>query len=355
MTHDFVHPMRGVPCVESPFFEKILPTLGLSEGERRIALDLHRDGFAVLDFPDEDFDEKAAKIIGALDSEYNWQAWRSHREPLRVMDAWRSNDEVREIAVNARVLQLLSRLYGRNSIPFQTLNFPVGTEQHYHSDSVHFSSFPERFMCGVWVALEDIDEDNGPLLYYPGSHRLPIYTHEHTGSFAPRCQEHYEEMWEALVEVHGLQEQSFCPRKGQALIWAANLLHGGAPQKDRDRTRHSQVTHYYFEHCSYYMPHHSDPMYGIVAFKEITDIRTGQFAPNMYHRAPLNEEFVRFSVPSHEFYDQMDRRPDLSVPADFDPDEYLQANPDVAQANLDPIYHFKRYGRREGRPLRRDP
>jgi ectoine hydroxylase-related dioxygenase (phytanoyl-CoA dioxygenase family) len=28
-------------------------------------------------------------------------------------------------------------------------------------------------MCGVWVALEDVDAGNGPLFYYPGSQRLP--------------------------------------------------------------------------------------------------------------------------------------------------------------------------------------
>ena len=28
-------------------------------------------------------------------------------------------------------------------------------------------------MCGVWIALEDVDPDEGPLSYYPGSPRLP--------------------------------------------------------------------------------------------------------------------------------------------------------------------------------------
>lgn len=47
--------------------------------------------------------------------------------------------------------------------------------------------------------------------------------------------------------------------KGQAVIWAANLLHGGAPQKDRERTRHSQVTHYFFEGCKNFAPLLSSP------------------------------------------------------------------------------------------------
>jgi hypothetical protein len=42
--------------------------------------------------------------------------------------------------------------------------------------------------------------------------------------------------------------------KGQALIWAANLLHGGSVQHDPARTRWSQVTHYYFRDCIYYTP-----------------------------------------------------------------------------------------------------
>ena len=41
-------------------------------------------------------------------------------------------------------------------------------------------------------------------------------------------------------------------------MWHANLLHGGAPQRDTSRTRHSQVTHYFFEGCRYWTPMLSD-------------------------------------------------------------------------------------------------
>src|SRR4051794_32618805 len=36
-------------------------------------------------------------------------------------------------------------------------------------------------------------------------------------------------------------------------------------------------------------------------------------------------------------------------PADFDPEYYLMANPDVAAAGVDPYQHYLQYGWREGR------
>lgn len=40
------------------------------------------------------------------------------------------------------------------------------------------------------------------------------------------------------------------------------------------------------------------------------------------------------------------------LPPDFDPELYLQANPDVARAGVDPAGHYRCYGAREGRRLR---
>jgi ectoine hydroxylase-related dioxygenase (phytanoyl-CoA dioxygenase family) len=216
---------------------------------------------------------------------------------MRIHDAWKFHPSALALATNVRVLELLSLIYGRRAWPFQTLNFPVGTEQHYHSDSIHFSSAPERFMCGVWVALEDVHEDAGPLLYYPGSHKWPIYTHEHLGLCAAHQpgipgQATFEPLWRELVQLSGIQPQRFLPRKGQALIWAANLLHGGDVHRDRDRTRHSQVTHYYFDDCTYYTPMHTDPFYGSIAYRRLVDITTGQEVPNQCGGYRVPEAFI---------------------------------------------------------------
>jgi len=181
MNPGLVNPLPGVPIVESPFFDVLSENFAEDAEALRIGRDLHRNGYAIFDFPDPDFAARADAIPRAMDQYYNWVEWCRNGGGMRVHDAWKFDANAKALAVNARVLELLSRLYGRRAWPFQTLNFPVGTEQHYHSDSVHFSSYPERFMCGVWVALEDVHEDAGPLLYYPGSHKWPVYTNEQLG------------------------------------------------------------------------------------------------------------------------------------------------------------------------------
>jgi Phytanoyl-CoA dioxygenase (PhyH) len=179
----------------------------------------------------------------------------------RILDAWSFSPAVRTMMTWPRVLRILRGLYGREPMPFQSLNFPVGTEQPIHSDTIHFNSMPAGWMCGVWVALEDIDEHNGPLVYYPGSHKLPEFTMEDVPApVVPDSYEtypQYERFMAEMVRKFKLQPQYARLRKGQALIWAANLWHGGSPRTDRNRSRHSQVTHFFFEGCRYYTPLYS--------------------------------------------------------------------------------------------------
>jgi len=37
------------------------------------------------------------------------------------------------------------------------------------------TTFPLGVLLGAWISLEDMTDDNGPLHYYPGSHKLPYY------------------------------------------------------------------------------------------------------------------------------------------------------------------------------------
>jgi hypothetical protein len=350
--------LPGVPLIESPFFDQTFVEGAFEPEVLRLAGELHRDGYAVIDFPDGDFMARAERIKGRLSDRYDWEGWRKgSRDSLRVQDAWTFDDDVRAIAVNPRILEILSALYGRKVFPFQTLNFPVGTQQHIHSDAAHFSSHPERFMCGVWVALEDIGPDQGPLVYLPGSHSWPIYTNEHLGVNAsflltdhgqyPRLQA----LWRSLVAAHGTETKRFTARKGQALIWMANLLHGGDRQANLSLTRWSQVTHYYFEGCTYYTPLSSDPFYGKIHFRELRDVATGQPVRHRVGGQVVPDDFIKAAafkpvVRDEAFYAR------LGLPEGFDPATYLKLNPDVAAAGVDARNHYLQFGSHEGRRWR---
>lgn len=173
----------------------------------------------------------------------------------RIMDAWKISANVKAIALNPRIIAILRELYGREPLPFQTLTFPFGTQQAVHSDTLHFNSKPPGYMAGVWVALEDMDMDNGPVEYYPGTHKLPEVTMQTIGA-DPDYSHYtkYEQYIRELIEREGLEPHYATIKKGEVLIWSANILHGGSKQRDPARSRHSQVTHFYFEGCRYYTP-----------------------------------------------------------------------------------------------------
>ncbi len=296
-------PHLNLPWVDSPFFESLLEQSNLDEQTKQQIQKFAQDGYLIIDPELPNFDQLAEQIIQDLKNIQTQQANSSGTvvSSDRIQNAWTTSSGVKAIATAPKILHWLNLLYQRQPIPFHTLNFPRGTEQATHSDSVHFSSIPHRFMCGVWVALENIDLENGPLHYYPGSHKLPIYNLNDlgfscslTGGRPYKFYPHYIEFIQQLIQQQNLQKVELTIPRGKALIWAANLLHGGSPILDPNRTRYSQVTHYYFSDCMYYTPLLSDPYLGRVYLNKITNILTGEVIPQVYN----NQEI---SIPTEQY------------------------------------------------------
>lgn len=242
-----------------------------------------RDGILTFDpkIPDRTIDGALADVEQGAPR--RWIPFARHPPSSnlgRVNDAWGASRNVRRIALAPAVLKLLESLYDRKPHPFQTLNFKFGTQQRPHADAVHFNTDPPGLMCGVWVAMEDIDADCGPLVYYPGSQRLPYASPTEVGIDVKPGQEavsqteyeaHYEPYIEAVIAREGLEPRYATLAKGQAVVWAANLLHGGSPVRVPGRTRRSQVTHYYLEGARLWTPLLSSPAH--VAWREAPIIR----------------------------------------------------------------------------------
>ncbi|MCA8020313.1 phytanoyl-CoA dioxygenase family protein [Burkholderia metallica] len=304
--------LPGVPLVESPLFEVEVAQSELTPEEREIAVALNRDGYAVIDFPDPELDARIIRIrerLTPLFADTGLGADGVYYAAGRIQDAWISNPDVRAIAANHPILELLGRLYGRPAFPFQTLNFRVGTQQKLHTDAVHFSSIPQRFMCGVWVALEDISPDSGPLHLVPGSHNWPMIDNAVTGrrgfgALDESAQLPYQEIWDALIEAKGARTKTFEAKKGQALIWCANLLHGGSHQLNPNTSRWSQVTHYFFDDCIYYTPAFSDEYLGRLQLRNLVNVVDGMQKRNCY----LGEEIASPISPAKRESESLIRR-----------------------------------------------
>lgn len=277
-------PLGGldVPPHDSPFLDAYLSTGALETQDVDALRALARDGYVVLDLGIEDFDTLAADVVAETEPLHA-------RDGNRVAEAWTVSPAVTRLAAHPRVVERLAALYGRRPIPFQTLNFERGTEQAAHSDTIHFHCVPRHFMCGVWVALEDIHPDAGPLFVHPGSHRLPTFEMGDLGLPA-RVDAYagYEERVARALEAGGHEAKPLCIRRGQAIVWVANVFHGGAAVADPGRTRRSQVTHYYFGEGFHYLPLVSDVAAGRICYREVIDIGTRRFVEPTHRGRPVH-------------------------------------------------------------------
>lgn len=169
----------------------------------------------------------------------------------KLMFANKKSDIIKAVSWQQDLTAILSFLLDKEVVPFQTINFITGSQQRAHSDSIHMTTYPLGYLVAVWIALEDIDSENGPLFYYKGSHKLPYLLNGgfNEGATAlllgKKNYEDYEDVIEEMVVNSNFKKQEFHARKGDVFIWHANLVHGGSPIIKNDSTRKSMVIHYY--------------------------------------------------------------------------------------------------------------
>jgi hypothetical protein len=254
--------LTGQPLIDCSDFQQLLEA-GLFGRWSEEAISLHEKGYCVLNLGGSEWLDKIDGVVNALQPrlEADLKLWECCESgPPRLQDGWTDHASIKALALEPMVLDLLRHLYGREPFAFQTLNFAVGSEQHFHSDAVHFHSYPHGFMCGVWIALQDVKPESGPLIYFPGSHRLPYLSARSLGlerdavMAEPHPQRFFEPIWQQAVSEQPFDKEEFLPRRGELLIWHANLLHGGKLVQDRSSRRWSQVIHYFFSDCLYTTP-----------------------------------------------------------------------------------------------------
>ncbi|MHB8286848.1 MAG: phytanoyl-CoA dioxygenase family protein [Caulobacteraceae bacterium] len=244
------------PWVETDQLDHFLASIDADVETRRFCTQLAITGLGSIDLG-----EAGRQLVDQVVAETD--PYFKNPKVTRVQDAWLRSKAVRRLATSPKLMGMLRAAYGRRPFAFQTLSFQRGTQQSLHSDAIHFHRMPERFMCGVWIALEDISPASGPLTYVAGSHKLPVLTMQGAGVNDTPREGDYERFYlPALrhrLDASNMPQEIAAPRKGEAVVWAANLAHGGAPILDAALTRKSLVVHVYFEGCLFYTPMLSDP------------------------------------------------------------------------------------------------
>jgi hypothetical protein len=209
-----------------------------------------KNGYMVLDgfIPRE----QCERINRDLDTLIGSGNLRYEFKGQRIEKMFEHSRATRDLWAHAEILKVLSAIFDDQAVPCQTLNFMHGSQQAVHQDVIHLTPFPAGFMCGVWVALEDIHPDSGPLLVYPGSHRLPRLYSQSVGAAKVRDPNKWDEfsavyspMVKEMIDRSGLEPIYYTPKAGSVLIWHENLAHGGSPRKNDELTRRSIVSHYF--------------------------------------------------------------------------------------------------------------
>jgi phytanoyl-CoA hydroxylase len=227
---------------------------------------LERDGYLVLPgfFSNEQIDEVEAAVRCAcserameividdlVTGERTFYGLAADRERgwFKLNDLYLVVDEVRALALEERLSESLrALLHGQSPALCNTLTLAKGSNQPMHIDSLFMTPPRPQQLVASWIAFEDVQPEAGPLEYYPGSHKIPLYrfrdgSHHAAVDELPQWTEYiFNE-----VKARELKKETFFARRGDVFIWHADLLHGGAKIRDPQKTRRSLVCHYFVE------------------------------------------------------------------------------------------------------------
>lgn len=140
------------------------------------------------------------------------------------------------------IVRFLNAVIGPDVKAMQSMLFvkpPGKPGQPWHQDE-HFIPTRDRSLCGVWIALDDADTENGCLWVLPGSHEAgilwPMRDQDAPGYDGNQVAHGFPEDEAAAVPVE--------VRAGDVVCFNGYLLHGSRQNRSAHRTRRALVNHY---------------------------------------------------------------------------------------------------------------
>ena len=172
----------------------------------------------------------------------------------KLLDIYAYSRCARDVISAPPISAMLELIFEEQAVAFQSLSFWNGSQQEIHKDTAYVKVLGNPLaLAAAWIALEDVEEGTGELEFDLSSHRVPDYIFEggkwmHPGDDHPSFLAALKEdaAREKLVRV------KFLPKKGDVLIWHADLAHGGSKIRTPNQTRKSLVVHFCPESLSPY-------------------------------------------------------------------------------------------------------
>jgi len=212
-------------------------------------------GYAIFSLDADDLIDKVNediyKIVESAEFKVNSKIY-SYNDSPRIVESWKLSENCKDLSKHPKIVSFLNDVFNAEPKPFSTINFLRSTQQPLHSDYVHFGTVPELLLAGSWIALEDIDPKSGPIQVVPKSQKLKIFNFcEDVGAEIPKSLSQVKKNYSAYEEWvrQVLQDKGLFPvaprlKKGDCVIWDANLLHGSPECDNVSLSRKSMATHW---------------------------------------------------------------------------------------------------------------
>lgn len=161
---------------------------------------------------------------------------------MRAVDVYAYYESARRALFSDRIVEFLRAIFNDSPLLFQSLTFERGSQQPLHQDTGFVVVSSPLEFAASWIALEDIQPGSGELTFIDGSHRLSEYLfsgkYKHWNAKRDGDQQHadWHDQLHANATRLGLEQKTFLASKGDVLIWAADLAHGGSAVTDPSLT-----------------------------------------------------------------------------------------------------------------------
>lgn len=172
------------------------------------------------------------------------------RRKSRIVDSFVPLPAALDLLSSPRLVEFMRAVFDDTPMLFQSISFDMGSEQGLHQDTAYVVVNRPMEMLACWIALEDVQPGSGELQYMVGSHRLGDFAfgkgRKHWNAAEDGLDAHHA--WFNWIQSEGAQRgmptEKFLAKRGDILIWHADLAHGGSPIADPELTRKSLVGHY---------------------------------------------------------------------------------------------------------------